>query len=628
MFGRYQSLYIIHFLLSGIMRRFFILILSILSFACEAQDEATVGPWAPTGLQWLQQNAYLYHDYTNSSQAIGTALSNGDVGLEDLSPNNIDATVLNGVVASAYQFYGKPVTTFKDNDNDALNIGQGAALESIFQNGDFEIHLHFAVDDGQTAASYNIMGVLNTTAAYLNMYVETNGRFNFAFGTNFSTTLYNWQTSAGFFANGWIGGQYIRIRVDHTNNTITLYRNGRAVSGSVNSGTIASIDPSLWNTSQDVYIGALNNAGTITTNTNIMDWFRVAITPLDPPEYVQQYIWLEDFAPHSDWSEQFHITPSNATTTREAIIDAIFAEGTLPTSAVPTSSTTVTGTIHGISLTTDITGEGTVTRFIWDRDGASNRIYRIEPSSGAINEAILYSLGHSSINDKLAINSFLAAGYDVFLCGMADSGDAEDLSDNTASGTWTPVGGGNHNEMSSLNVAGLSYFLYDKINMLNWMDANASYAHVYMAGTSGGGWTTLLCAALDERIEKAFPVRGYKPRIYKIGPPAETSASDYEQGGSNGSSTGSGAAVYNFFTTYTYEDLVALASTNGRTLYTITHTEDTALLGGTTFNIWKTTAESLASSLGGFYKLFLNTASGEGTHSVYQDEIDVILAEL
>jgi hypothetical protein len=68
--------------------------------------------------------------------------------------------------------------------------------------------------------------------------------------------------------------------------------------------------------------------------------------------------------------------------------------------------------------------------------------------------------------------------------------------------------------------------------------------NISMIGISGGGWTTVLCSAIDSRITKSFPVSGSLPLRYK-------SPRDYEQ------------TDKRLHQIASYETLYALAASNG-----------------------------------------------------------------
>ena len=58
--------------------------------------------------------------------------------------------------------------------------------------------------------------------------------------------------------------------------------------------------------------------------------------------------------------------------------------------------------------------------------------------------------------------------------------------------------------------AALRYFLEPCVLTANWAKAQG-YQDLYMAGLSGGGWSTTFAAAIDTRINASFPVAGSTP---------------------------------------------------------------------------------------------------------------------
>lgn len=57
----------------------------------------------------------------------------------------------------------------------------------------------------------------------------------------------------------------------------------------------------------------------------------------------------------------------------------------------------------------------------------------------------------------------------------------------------------------------IKYFLEPVIVFLNY-SGELDYSHVSMVGVSGGGWTTTLAAAIDQRIQSSFPIAGSLPQ--------------------------------------------------------------------------------------------------------------------
>ena len=76
-----------------------------------------------------------------------------------------------------------------------------------------------------------------------------------------------------------------------------------------------------------------------------------------------------------------------------------------------------------------------------------------------------------------------------------------------------------------LPTYGLRLFLDPTIVSLNYVLNKFKYKRVDMVGLSGGGWTTNLIAALDDRIKYSFNVAGSTPLYYRVG----SSIGDIEQ---------------------------------------------------------------------------------------------------
>jgi len=68
-----------------------------------------------------------------------------------------------------------------------------------------------------------------------------------------------------------------------------------------------------------------------------------------------------------------------------------------------------------------------------------------------------------------------------------------------------------------LPTFGLRLFLDPTIVSLNYILEKNKYKRVDMVGLSGGGWTTNLISALDDRIKYSFNVAGSIPLYYRKG---------------------------------------------------------------------------------------------------------------
>lgn len=72
---------------------------------------------------------------------------------------------------------------------------------------------------------------------------------------------------------------------------------------------------------------------------------------------------------------------------------------------------------------------------------------------------------------------------------------------------------------------GLRFFLEPEIVCMNYLLKQNNYLNVNMVGLSGGGWTTNLLAAIDDRIKFSFSVAGSMPLYYR----SDASMGDIEQ---------------------------------------------------------------------------------------------------
>ena len=84
----------------------------------------------------------------------------------------------------------------------------------------------------------------------------------------------------------------------------------------------------------------------------------------------------------------------------------------------------------------------------------------------------------------------------------------------------TDLGNGEHPA-----TYGLRFFLEPEIVSLNYLLLKSNYQDVNMVGLSGGGWTTNLLAAIDDRIKFSFSVAGSMPLYYR----SDASMGDIEQ---------------------------------------------------------------------------------------------------
>ena len=71
----------------------------------------------------------------------------------------------------------------------------------------------------------------------------------------------------------------------------------------------------------------------------------------------------------------------------------------------------------------------------------------------------------------------------------------------------------------------ISLFITPVITSINYAETNYDYDSISMTGLSGGGWTTTLVAAVDDRVMRSYPVAGSMPTQFK----ADQTTGEYEE---------------------------------------------------------------------------------------------------
>lgn len=185
---------------------------------------------------------------------------------------------------------------------------------------------------------------------------------------------------------------------------------------------------------------------------------------------------------------------------RAAIITAIFGQATLPT-VVPTVTTGVAGPMGAVAnaascdeLTTATSGAmGTLNHKSYRYHSA------VSGHAGEGNLAIIHQ-GHNMqpANDgiKPLVEAALAESFDVVWVGMTG---------------FTPNGNGPDATIHN-TYSGLQYFFMPPLSIINLLAS--SYGEIYMAGVSGGGYTTHVMGAIDPRIIRSAGVGNALPRHF------------------------------------------------------------------------------------------------------------------
>jgi hypothetical protein len=579
---------------------------------------------AKNAADFIKNYAFFAYDLTNLTGADGAAISNGNAGLNDLSKSNRDAVIVGTPTIEELTYNGQTVKTLNDVSTNAISTGTNGT--GIFNRQRFAIHLVFYVTDGQPAATHGLFGGIVPTNIGINIFMGALGNLGVVYGNSTGVTQWNVDVTK-YLLNGVNGLLYLRVEFDFIINDVQIHMNGESMIATQSSPTMSGINPTIWGNTSNIYIGALNNNGTTTTNASSNSVLFAAVTPATS-SFVEgfllyQYIYDRFFK----WQQEIHITSeSSANTLRATLIASVFNGGGLPTIS-PTVTTGVSGNAHICALA-NITNKTSVDKLSFattDVDGFTwtSVAYRIYTSATPNGNLIINCQGHIS-DTPSAHESFmsqaLALGFDVLFVAPAISSN-----DNTETNpTVTSQSSTGHNQMLTGGLDRVGYnpvglFFFDKISAVNHLAGD--YTDIYFCGISGGGWSAVYMGAMDTRITKAVSVRGYMPRSFK---PTEFTV-DFEQGVSMITSVNCGPRQFANHSAISFIDMCLMATTDGRTFHGYTNRWDDCCFAGVTFYYWREQIQAQAATWGGEFWHEVDLDTGNAVHKYHQDDMDYIL---
>ena len=162
------------------------------------------------------------------------------------------------------------------------------------------------------------------------------------------------------------------------------------------------------------------------------------------------------------------------------------------------------------------------------KHGVNSIVYLLHPQELSYNDLIIYHNGHSDYlhDGKKQIRFFLDRGYPVLAFSMPLAG-MNNQPVMMLDGSETKLE--SHNQFKFLEsdkFSPISYFVDPIAVSLNFIDKNFNYNNYHMVGISGGGWTTVMYPAIDERISHAVSVAGSIPLELRV---HQSDKGDYEQ---------------------------------------------------------------------------------------------------
>lgn len=248
---------------------------------------------------------------------------------------------------------------------------------------------------------------------------------------------------------------------------------------------------------------------------------------------------------------------------RAEVLAAIFEDATLP-AALPTD-------VEAVQLQA-FPGHQARALSIPLSSGEQQTAYFLKPTTGTeANTLAIYHSGHSQkvlTHGRATIEVLLAAGFHVLALEMTpDPHDRYELLERPLAPFVEPIAVG-----------------------LNYAMSTREFDHIVMLGLSGGGWATVLYAAIDPRIERSYPVAGSFPFYLREQQPK--SVGDFEQF-LPGLDLG-------------YLDLYLLASSAGRQQIQVFNLHDPCCFSGTLPLTYRDFIASQAAGLGGVFDLVID----------------------
>ena len=130
------------------------------------------------------------------------------------------------------------------------------------------------------------------------------------------------------------------------------------------------------------------------------------------------------------------------------------------------------------------------------------------------NKLIIYHHGHAGdfILEKNTLAFFLNNGYSIVGFNMPLKGMNNQPVIETSD--FGPIKFISHKQfplLESSKFSPMKYFVEPIMLSLNYIDGSYDYDDYYMIGISGGGWTTIVYSAIDERVSKSYSVAGSYP---------------------------------------------------------------------------------------------------------------------
>lgn len=229
---------------------------------------------------------------------------------------------------------------------------------------------------------------------------------------------------------------------------------------------------------------------------------------------------------------------------------------------------------------------------------------------------IIYHQGHGGdfsqgiqVIESLLKNNYSVIGFSMPLLGM----NSQPIIDHSQFGK-IKINSHNHLRLlESKEFTPMKYFIHPVILTLNYIESNYNFDSIHMIGISGGGWTTTLVAALDDRINYSFSVAGSYPMFLRS---ESKNFGDYEQHN------------LELYQIANYLDLYVMASVGtDKKFIQIFNKYDPCCFNGTEFEVYENEITDVVKTFDeGYFKIYSDTSHKK--HIISDYALEIIINEL
>lgn len=305
--------------------------------------------------------------------------------------------------------------------------------------------------------------------------------------------------------------------------------------------------------------------------------------------------------------------------TRKRLIRYVWKQDTLPTEIMPR----VANENEEFGSYDDIGSLKQIRRLEVDMElGVNSVIYELIPNNPS-EKYIIYSQGHHGdfIRGKKTIEAFLDHGYVVFGMSMPLLGmNSTPIYESEWFGPLPLKAYQGHNVFDLLETdefSPIKYFLEPVTAIVNYVRDRYQAECVALTGVSGGGWTTTVYAAIDDRVCYSFPVAGSLPLYLRLFPPNTKTLSDYEN-----------SHVGDMYRIANYLDMYVMGSSGpGRKQIQILNKYDAEVFRGIVARTYEPAVQEAVAEIGpGSFRLVIDDTHAE--HKVSDVAIKEILSAM